>query len=371
MDFLENGMPGSYDAGMDYKKWYQAHEAQIQRDFFTFLSFPSISADPRYTQDVRRTALWLVDYLKHMGMEAELWETPVHPCVFASSMKAGKHRPTVLIYQHYDVQPVDPLELWHSDPFKPVVKDNQVYARGALDNKGQCFYSIAAIGAYIKHAEKMGVNIKLFIEGEEESGGVGTAAILEQKKEALKADHLLIVDLGLAEPGVPSISLGIRGIMTMEVECRAAAVDLHSGDHGGIVLNPIRALADVLAQFWDAKGRVAIPGFYGHVQELSPEDKAQIHWAFDQKKYAAEFGVTAFAGEPGYSLMESNWARPTLEINGISGGYAGEGFKTVLPAKASNTSFFIFFVMCPFPRSLPFARFRQADVLNPSPHSLR
>ena len=319
---------------MDYKTWYHAHAAQIQKDFFTFLSFPSISADPHYAKDVRHTAVWLVDYLKNLGLEAELWETPGHPCVFASSMKAGKDRPTVLVYQHYDVQPVDPLELWHSDPFKPVVKDNKVYARGACDNKGQCFYSITAIGAYLKHAEKIGVNVKLFIEGEEESGGAGTAAILQQKKEALKADHLLIVDLGLSEPGVPCITLGMRGITTLEIECKAAATDLHSGEHGGIVLNPNRALAQVLAQCWDASGKVAIPGFYDQVEPLSPEDKAQIDWTFDQKKYAAEFGVTAFAGEPGYSLMESNWARPTLEINGMSGGYSGQGFKTVLPAKA-------------------------------------
>ncbi len=319
---------------MDYKKWYQAHAAQIQKDFFTFLSFPSISADPHYTKDVRRTAVWLVDYLKQLGMDVELWETPGQPCVFATYMKAGRDQPTVLIYQHYDVQPVDPLELWHSDPFKPVVKDNQVYARGASDNKGQCFFSITAIGAYIKHAEKVGINIKLFIEGEEESGGVGTTAILKQKKEALKADHLIVVDLGLSEPGVPSITLGMRGITTMEVECTAAKIDLHSGEHGGIVLNPIRALAKVLAQMWDDKGKVTIPGFYDHVEELSAKDRAQIDWTFDQKRYAAEFGVTAFAGEPGYSLKESGMSRPTLEINGISGGYAGEGFKTVLPAKA-------------------------------------
>lgn len=316
------------------KKWYQEHEAQILSDYSKFLSFPSISTDPKYKKDVRKTAEWLRAYLIEIGLETELWETSGHPIVFGKYLKAGPHRPTVLIYQHYDVQPVDPLNLWDSEPFNPVIKNQQIYARGAVDNKGQCFYSINAIKAYLELAKKVGVNIKLFIEGEEESGGVGTAHLIPQKKEALKADHLLIVDLDLPEEGVPGITLGMRGIMALNVTYRNTSIDLHSGVHGGIVLSPNRALISVLAKIWDENGKVTIPGYYEDVQTATPDDLARLSLSFDVDKYTQSFGVKAFAPENGYSLIESNWLRPSLEINGISGGYTGAGFKTVIPAAA-------------------------------------
>ena len=317
-----------------YEKWYEDHEKEILRDFFTFLKFPSISADSSYHSDVRRCAEWLQHYLNSMGMKTSLWETSGQPVVFASYLTAGSHRPTLLLYHHYDVQPIDPLELWTSDPFTPTVRDHRVYARGCSDNKGQCFYSITALRAFLQLCKKVGINIKLFIEGEEESGGKGTEEVLSRKKTELAADHLLVVDSGLPEPGIPAITIGVRGIVTMEVACHNAKIDLHSGSHGGIALNPNRALVQLLAKLWDESGKVAVPHFYEDVHALSFEEKALIDLSFDTEKYIEQFGVHAFAPEPGYSIAESSRLRPTLEINGMSGGYAGRGFKTVIPASA-------------------------------------
>lgn len=316
------------------QKWFAEHRDQILSDYFTFLSFPSISTDPAHAREVRQTADWLSAYLNKMGLKAELWETPGHPIVFATHLEAGPDRPTLLIYHHYDVQPVDPLDLWDSQPFKPVVKNNEVFARGAADNKGQCFYSLCAIRATLELAKKLNINLKVFIEGEEESGGRGTAHIVPQKKEELQADHLLIVDLDIPAPGVAAITLGIRGILALELELKNSRMDLHSGSHGGIALNPNRALAKLIASLWDDEGKVTVPDFYKDVRKPTEEELASLDKHFDLESYQKNFGVNAFSGEKGYSLLESNWLRPTLEINGMSGGYTGEGFKTVIPSKA-------------------------------------
>ncbi len=321
--------------GLDQlKQWYRDRSDQIVRDFFTFLEFPSISTDPRHEKDSRCCAEWLVRYLQQIGLDSEIWETPGLPVVFASYLKAGPDRPTVLIYHHYDVQPVDPLELWHSDPFKPTVRKDQVYARGAVDNKGQCFFTLTALKAVFELARSLDINIKVFIEGEEESGGRGTAAAIEQYKERLKAEHLLVVDFDLPAPNTPGITVGMRGLAAVEVECSNSSIDLHSGVHGGVALNPNRALAHVLDQLWDAQGRVAIPGFYDGIQMLSKEHLALIDMTFDEEGYRKSFGVKAYCAEQGFSIRESNWLRPTVEINGMWGGYTGSGFKTVIPSKA-------------------------------------
>ncbi len=317
------------------KKWYHDHRDQTMEDFFTFLSFPSISADPKYEQDVRRAADWLCEYMKGIGLDTVIWETPGLPVVFGSHLKAGPDRPTLLIYHHYDVQPVDPLDLWKSEPFKPEVRNNQVFARGAVDNKGQCFYSLTALKAFLSLAKEININIKVFIEGEEESGGRGTAAILEQKKEQLKSDYLLVVDFDIPAPNTPGISLGTRGLVTLDVECSNSSIDLHSGVHGGIALNPNRALAHLLTTFWDEKGRVTVPHFYDDVQDLPAQHLSSVDMTFDEEEYTRQFGVKAFACEEGYTVKQSCWLRPTLEINGMSGGYTGTGFKTVIPSKAS------------------------------------
>ncbi|MES2345685.1 MAG: M20/M25/M40 family metallo-hydrolase [Chlamydiota bacterium] len=317
----------------DFKDWYAKNEAGVRQDYFTFLKFPSISTDKAYHADVCRTAQWLNNYLNKIGMDSVVWETSSKPVVFATYLKAGPLKPTLLIYHHYDVQPVDPLELWKSPPFEPQIIDDVVYARGASDNKGQCFYTITAIRAFLELAQDAQVNVKLFIEGEEESGGPGTYEVLEKKKTELKADHVLVVDAGLRSPDEPAVTVGVRGIMAMHLECINAKIDLHSGLHGGIALNPNRALILALAELFDEKGRVAVPGFYEDVLSFFEEDSAQLDMQFDVKSYQKQFGVYAFAHEEGYSPIQSNLLRPTLEINGIGGGYTGEGFKTVIPSK--------------------------------------
>lgn len=316
------------------KKWYKAHYEQTMENFFTFLSFPSISTDPRYEQDSRRTAEWLCAYLNQIGLTATLWETSGLPVVFGTHLKAGPNRPTLLIYHHYDVQPVDPIDLWKNDPFKPVIRNNQVYARGAVDNKGQCFYSLTALQAFFELVKEFPFNIKVFIEGEEESGGRGTAAILQQKEAELKADHLLVIDFDIPNARTPGITLGMRGLVALHVECGNSLIDLHSGVHGGIALNPNRALVSMLAKMWDERGKVSIPHFYDDVRGLSKEHMAYVDMSFDLEHYQRTFGVHAFCMEEGYSIKESNWLRPALEINGMWGGYIGAGFKTVIPAKA-------------------------------------
>jgi acetylornithine deacetylase/succinyl-diaminopimelate desuccinylase-like protein len=316
------------------KTWYRNHTEETLRDFFAFLSYPSISTDPRHEKDSRACAEWLRLYLEKLGLEAKLWETPGLPVVFATNLKAGPDRPTLLLYHHYDVQPVDPLELWKSDPFKPVIRNNKVFARGAVDNKGQCFYSLTALKAILEMAKTLSINIKVFIEGEEECGGKGTAAILERKKAELKADHLLVIDFGLPGIDLPAITVGMRGLIALDMSCSNSKIDLHSGVHGGIALNPNRALVEILSQLWDSKGKVTVPHFYDQVKTLSREQLSQVDMTFDLDRYVDSFGVKAFCPEGEFSLKESNWLRPSLEINGIWGGYTDVGFKTVIPATA-------------------------------------
>lgn len=314
----------------DLKSWYQKNFQQILRDYFKFLSFPSISTDPAHQKDVNATAQWLQSYLLNIGMDTTLWETKGHPIVFAQNLKAGPLRPTVLIYHHYDVQPVDPLELWKTGPFQPEERDGKVYARGASDNKGQCFYTLTAL----KALKELNVNVKLFIEGEEECGSEGTIAVLAEKKEALKADYLLVVDGGIPNKETPAINLGLRGILAMEVICLNSKIDLHSGVFGGVALNPNRVLVELLGKLWDGDGKVAVPGFYDEVERFSEKQKNVFNQECDPDHFRKNFGIKAFHKEKGYSLWESSVMRPTLEINGISGGYAGAGFKTVIPSKA-------------------------------------
>ncbi len=316
-----------------WRAWYRQNEKKIQEDFFAFLRFPSISTDPDYHQETCKTAVWLRDYLAASGMQVELWETSGKPVIFATHLKAGPSKPTLLIYHHYDVQPIDPLELWKTPPFEPTIVGNEVYARGACDNKGQCFYTVTALKAFLELLKDAEVNIKLFIEGEEESGGPGTYQVLKSKKEELQADHLLVVDTGLRQIDHPAVTVGVRGILAMHLECKNSKIDLHSGSHGGIALNPNRALVRALSELWDDQGRVAVPGFYEDVRPVSQQDLAQYDMCFDPNQYVDAFGVKSFAKEEGCTLIESNLLRPTLELNGISGGYAGAGFKTVIPSK--------------------------------------
>lgn len=321
--------------GMDHlKELYQKRKEQAINDFFTFLRFESISTEPGYSGQVNACAKWLQNYLSDIGFETELWPTAGHPVLFASCLKAGPSKPTLLIYNHYDVQPVDPLEEWISQPFKPEVRKGQVYARGAQDNKGQCFYVIQALKALIETNQELPINVKLCIEGEEEAGSAGLSGILKDKREELKADYLVIADVGIPGPNTPAVTLGMRGLVALDVELKGSFTDLHSGSHGGIAYNPIHALVEVLAKLRDANGRILVPGFYDDVKEMPEQFKKMISFDFDPLHYEATFGVVPSGGEKEFLPIERNWLRPTLEINGISGGYSGPGFKTVIPAKA-------------------------------------
>lgn len=314
-------------------KYYAQNKEQALKDFFTFLKFESISSEPDFKSQVLACSDWVANYLKSNGFDVEIWPTSGHPTIFAQHLKAGPEHPTLLIYNHYDVQPVDPLELWETPPFEPTIKDGQVFARGAQDNKGQCFYVLFALKA-LQQLQGLPINIKLCIEGEEECGSTGLAELLQTKKKELQADYLAIVDVGISDATSPSITLGVRGIVTMDVEVTGSNTDLHSGSHGGLAYNPLHALVNLLGSIRDDSGRITIPGFYDDVLDMPDKDRRQVSFAFDHKKYEKEFGAKPTGGEQDLEPMERNWLRPTLEINGIKGGYSGDGFKTVIPAKA-------------------------------------
>jgi acetylornithine deacetylase/succinyl-diaminopimelate desuccinylase-like protein len=306
----------------------------IIQDYFTFLSYPSISSEPEFKSDVLKCANWVADYLKNMGFEVELWPTEGHPIIFASHLKAGPDKPTLLIYNHYDVQPADPYEEWDSPPFTPTEKDGEIYARGAQDNKGQCFYVIQALKLLLEQNGSLPLNIKLCIEGEEEMGSPSLSKVIPSRTQELEADYLAIVDLGIRERHVPCLTLGLRGLVTMDVEVEGSSTDLHSGSHGGIVYNPIHALVELLAGLRDKQGKITIPGFYDSVAAVSPEELSLLSFDFDAAEYEKQVGAFPAGGERDYAVLERGWIRPTLEINGICGGYTGKGFKTVIPAKA-------------------------------------
>lgn len=298
--------------------------------FKEFLSFPSISSEPGHKEDIEHCFDWLKNKIEAIGFKTKRFETEGHPTLFAESNHL-ENKPTLLIYNHYDVQPVDPIELWNSPPFQPVIKDNKIYARGAQDNKGQLFYTYLALKSFEK---KFPINIKWLIEGEEEMGSGGLEKILKTHAKYLKSDHLAIVDCGIPDQDTPAVSLGMRGLVTLEIEVSGTKSDLHSGTHGGIAYNPNRALSEMLGNVFDKDGKVTIPGFYDTIIPLSEEEKGYVSFDFDEDKYLHDYGAEATGGEKGLKVLERNWLRPTFEINGMWGGYVGQGFKTVIPAKA-------------------------------------
>lgn len=304
------------------------------QDFFQFLSFPSISAEASYRPHVLACASWLEEYLKESGFEVEIWQGKGYPVIYASWSGKGLQNPTVLIYNHYDVQPVDPIELWNSPPFEPTVRNGEVFARGAQDNKGQCFYVLTALRYLLKRDGTLPVNVKLCIEGEEEVGSASLPSLLKQKREKLKADHLLVVDVGIKDPQTPCVTLGLRGIVSLTLEVVGSKTDLHSGTHGGVAYNANHAMVEILAKLRDISGKIAIPGFYEDVVEITSTERRKLNFDFDLETYRSCFGGEPAGGEKAFSPIESAWLRPTVEINGISGGYTGEGLKTVIPARA-------------------------------------
>lgn len=304
-------------------------------ELFTFLRFPSISTDSQHAGDVRACAEWLIRKLSAIGLTSELHETAKHPLVIARNQHQPGRR-TVMIYGHYDVQPVDPLDQWQSAPFEPEIRDGKIWARGATDNKGQMFAHILGVEKTLKEQGELPVNLIFLFEGEEEIGSPNLGKFLETHRDELRCDVIAISDTGMVAPGVPTLGYGLRGIACCEIKLRGPARDLHSGIFGGAVTNPATAIAQLAASFHDSTGRVTVAGFYDEVREIEPWEREM--WATVPGVADADFlavtGSPELFGEAGYSSTERVWARPTAEVNGIGGGYQGEGSKTVIPAEA-------------------------------------
>jgi acetylornithine deacetylase/succinyl-diaminopimelate desuccinylase-like protein len=301
----------------------------------TLLAIPSISALPEHASDVRRCAEWCGDELRRVGLgNVRLIETPGQPVVYGDWLGAPG-APTILFYGHYDVQPVDPLNLWESPPFEATIRDGEIYARGAADDKGQIFMHMKAVEAHLREQGRLPVNMKFMIEGEEEVGSEHLDDFVRGHKNDLGADVVVISDSAMFARGVPSMCYGLRGLVYFQIDLRGSRTDLHSGSFGGAVANPAFVLAQMIAQMKDRSGKIRIPGFYDDVRPLQ-EDERQA-WAslpFSDKAYRKDFGIPKLAGETGYTTLERTWARPTLEVNGLLSGFTGEGAKTVLPAVA-------------------------------------
>ncbi len=300
------------------------------------LRIPSVSTDPAHASDVRAAADWLVAHLRDMGFETvESLETEGHPIVYAE-MLVDESLPTVLVYGHYDVQPPDPIELWDSPPFEPVRRGDLLYARGSSDDKGQVFMHLKAVESYLKTGTALPVNLKYMIEGEEENGSTHLPGFITDNRERLSADVVLVSDTALFGPGTPSITYGLRGLAYVEVSLTGPDRDLHSGIYGGAIENPINVMARLITELHDESHRVTIAGFYDHVIDLTDEEREGLSsLPFDADEWARDVGVSRMRTEAGYSALEAATARPTLDCNGIWGGYTGEGAKTVLPSKAT------------------------------------
>jgi acetylornithine deacetylase/succinyl-diaminopimelate desuccinylase-like protein len=316
------------------KEYIANNKDRFIDELFDWLRIPSISADSKHKNDIRKAAEFLKAKLKDAGAEnVELCETAGNPIVYAEKLIDGS-LPTVLVYGHYDVQPPDPLNLWTSPPFEPVIKNDKIYARGSCDDKGQAYMHVKAFETMAR-LNALPCNIKFMVEGEEEVGSDNLGTFVAQNKSKLKADVILISDTAMISLENPSITTGLRGLSYMEVEVTGPGRDLHSGVYGGAVANPINTLCRMIASLHDDDGRVTIPGFYDKVVELSEGERAAINKApFDLNGYKSDLSIKEVKGEKGYSTLERTGIRPTLDVNGIWGGYNGEGAKTVLPSKA-------------------------------------
>jgi acetylornithine deacetylase/succinyl-diaminopimelate desuccinylase-like protein len=299
------------------------------------LAIPSISALAEHSDDVKRCAAWCADEMRRIGLEnVHLIDTPGFPVVYGDWLGAPG-APTILFYGHYDVQPVDPLELWESPPFEATIRDGEIYARGSADDKGQVFMHLKAVEAHLTQNGRLPVNMKFILEGEEEVGSVNLDDFIRGHKSELAADLVVISDTSMFDRGVPSICYGLRGLVYCQIDLRGSKGDLHSGVFGGAVANPSFVLAQMIAQMKDRSGRIRIPGFYDDVRPM--EEAERQAWAqlpFNEKKYRKEFGIPRLFGETGFTTLQRTWARPTLEVNGLLAGFTGEGAKTVLPALA-------------------------------------
>lgn len=317
-----------------WKEYQEKNKVRFLNELLDLLRIPSVSARSEHKQDMVRCAEMVKQRLLEAGADkAEIYATSGHPVVYGEKI-IDPAKPTVLVYGHYDVQPPDPLELWHSGPFDPVIKDGKIYARGSCDDKGQFYMHLKALETMVQ-TNTLCTNIKFCIEGEEEVGSINLSEFVKNHKELLQADVVLISDSAMISLDTPSIDIGVRGLSYIEIEVTGPNRDLHSGVYGGAVANPITILAKLIASLHDENNHITIPGFYEDVLEASPEERKMIAAIpFDEKKYMNDLGVKALWGEQGYSTNERTGIRPSLEVNGIWGGYTGEGAKTVLPSKA-------------------------------------
>jgi len=310
-------------------------EKSRRSDLFKLLSYPSVSAKSEHKKDMRECAGWLQAHLKKIGFKAKIMPTGGHPVVYAEYM-TDKNAPTVLYYGHYDVQPPEPLELWTSPPFKPTVRAGYVYARGATDDKGQTFCQIKGLEAVIASTGTLPINVKMLIEGEEETHSVNLPRFLRKNKKMLKSDVVVVSDTAQFNKSLPAVTFGLRGIASVEVFVYGPNRDLHSGSFGGAVMNPVNALCAIVGQLHDKDGKVAIPGFYKGVKAVGKFEREQFgRLPYSEATYKRSVGVPALAGEKGATTYERTWVRPTLDVNGITGGYQGEGAKTIIPSMAS------------------------------------
>jgi acetylornithine deacetylase/succinyl-diaminopimelate desuccinylase-like protein len=314
---------------------HQAKPRQLD-ELQAWLRIPSISTLSAHKADVQRAADWLADHCRHIGLDhVQVIATSTQPMVYADWLHAGPDRPTLLIYGHFDVQPVDPLPLWHTPPFIPTVRGDDLFARGASDDKGQTFLHFKAVEALLATTGRLPVNVRFLIEGEEESGSSAIKAYVRQQAADLRADAVLVSDTHILSPTQPVILYGLRGMWTAEITVTGAAHDLHSGSYGGTIHNANQALAEILAALHDRTGRVTVPGFYEDVRVLDPQERALLaQLPYGEREVLRESGAPALWGEPEFTPVERTGARPTLEINGMWGGFIEEGFKTVIPAQA-------------------------------------
>lgn len=319
---------------MEIKQYIKENEPRMLNELFGLIRIPSISALPQHKDDMVRCAQHWCELLLQAGVQkAELMPSAGNPLVYAEYI-VSPEAPTVLVYAHYDVMPAEPLELWHSNPFEPEIRDERIYARGADDDKGQGFIQVKAFEYLIKEG-KLDHNVKFIFEGEEEIGSPSLGAFLEEHKELLKADIILVSDTSMLGAELPSLTTGLRGLAYWEVEVTGPNRDLHSGHFGGAVANPINTLCQMMAQIVDKNGRITIPHFYDDVEDVPAAERDMIaHIPFDEEAYKAAIGVDELQGEEGYSTLERNSCRPSFDICGIWGGYTGKGSKTVLPSKA-------------------------------------
>jgi acetylornithine deacetylase/succinyl-diaminopimelate desuccinylase-like protein len=319
----------------DVIAFVDAHRARFVDDLILWLRIPSISSDPAHAGDVAKNAAYLATQLRSLDADrVETWPTAGHPAVFAEWTHApGK--PTLLVYGHHDVQPVDPLAEWTTPPFDPAIRDNRLWGRGAVDDKGQVYIHVKAVESFVRAAGALPINLKMIIEGEEEIGSANLDALMRDHARDLESDFVCVSDTAMFGRGIPSLCVGLRGLSYLEVFVDGPALDLHSGTFGGGVMNPIDALAKMIASLHDDDGRVAVPGFYDAVLPISAAERREIAaLPFDEREWLRSTGAPEPWGEKSYTTLERVWARPTLDCCGIGGGFQGEGAKTIVPARA-------------------------------------